>query len=100
MSDTPEDSKLTQTKSRWAQLGKFLTGHTSRPEDSRLPPGQHETHDFPVLSMGPTPRVDLAAWRFTLSHGPRPLASWSWEEFNALPQTRWQGDIHCVTSWS
>ncbi|HEY9063747.1 MAG TPA: sulfite oxidase-like oxidoreductase [Burkholderiaceae bacterium] len=69
-------------------------------EAQRLPPGQHETHDFPVLSHGPTPFVDLSSWRFTLSHGPRPLASWSWTEFNALPQTRWQGDIHCVTTWS
>lgn len=66
----------------------------------RLPPGQYETEDFPVLAKGPTPRVDLASWRFTLSDGPRPLASWSWAEFEALPRTRWQGDIHCVTKWS
>jgi DMSO/TMAO reductase YedYZ molybdopterin-dependent catalytic subunit len=66
----------------------------------RLPPGQFETDDFPVLAKGPTPEVDLAAWRFTLSHGPRPLASWSWAEFGALPRTLWQGDIHCVTTWS
>ena len=66
----------------------------------RLPPGQFETDDFPVLAKGPTPRVDLATWRFTLSDGPRPLASWSWPEFEALPRTVWQGDIHCVTTWS
>ncbi|HUH92511.1 MAG TPA: sulfite oxidase-like oxidoreductase [Casimicrobiaceae bacterium] len=66
----------------------------------RLPPGQYQTHDFPVLSMGPTPSVDLAAWRFTLNHGPRPLRSWSWEEFEALPRTVWRGDIHCVTKWT
>ncbi|SHN28926.1 sulfite oxidase-like oxidoreductase [Rhizobacter sp. OV335] len=66
----------------------------------RLPPGQHLTDDFPVLSYGPTPEVPLADWRFTLHHGPRPLASWSWDEFNALPQTTWRGDIHCVTTWS
>jgi DMSO/TMAO reductase YedYZ molybdopterin-dependent catalytic subunit len=66
----------------------------------RLPPGQYETEDFPVLAKGPTPHVDLASWRFTLSDGPRPLASWSWAEFEALPRTRWQGDIHCVTKWS
>lgn len=67
---------------------------------SRLPPGQFETDDFPVLSKGPTPRLDLATWRFTLSDGPRPLASWTWDEFGALPRTVWQGDIHCVTTWS
>ncbi|MEJ8846296.1 sulfite oxidase-like oxidoreductase [Variovorax rhizosphaerae] len=66
----------------------------------RLPPGQFETDDFPVLAKGPTPRIDIATWRFTLSNGPRPLASWNWAEFNALPRTRWQGDIHCVTQWS
>ena len=66
----------------------------------RLPPGQFETDDFPVLAKGPTPRIDLATWRFTLSDGPRPLASWNWAEFQALPRTVWQGDIHCVTTWS
>ena len=74
-----------------------------RPDDGvarRLPPGQHLTTDFPVLSFGPTPTVDPAGWRFTIRHGPRPLASWSLAEFDALPQTTWQGDIHCVTTWS
>ena len=66
----------------------------------RLPPGQFETDDFPVLAKGPAPRIDLATWRFTLSDGPRPLASWNWTEFEALPRTVWQGDIHCVTTWS
>lgn len=23
---------------------------------------------------------------------------WSWTEFEALPHTVWQGDIHCVTT--
>ena len=66
----------------------------------RLPPGQFETDDFPVLAKGPTPRIDLSTWRFTLSYGARPLASWDWAEFQALPRTQWQGDIHCVTTWS
>jgi len=66
----------------------------------RLPPGQHLTEDFPVLSFGPTPDVDLATWRFTLRHGSAPIASWSWDELNALPRTEWVGDIHCVTTWS
>ena len=57
----------------------------------RLPPGQFETDDFPVLAKGPTPRIDLATWRFTLSDGPRPLASWNWAEFEALPRTRVAG---------
>ena len=33
----------------------------------RLPPGQYETRDFPVLSAGPTPRTPLAKWDFTIT---------------------------------
>ncbi|GJE28369.1 sulfite oxidase-like oxidoreductase [Methylobacterium organophilum] len=79
-------------------------GFTGRPPAAeireRLPPGQYLTDDFPVLQLGPTPRVSLDTWRFTLREGARPIASWNWEEFNALPRTRWKGDIHCVTKWS
>jgi DMSO/TMAO reductase YedYZ molybdopterin-dependent catalytic subunit len=67
---------------------------------SRLPPGQYRTQDFPVLSMGPTPEVNLATWTFALYDGPRPLARWNWQAFEALPRTTWRGDIHCVTKWS
>jgi DMSO/TMAO reductase YedYZ molybdopterin-dependent catalytic subunit len=74
-----------------------------RPSDAvaqRLPPGQYRTDDFPVLAKGPTPHVDPATWKFTIQDGPRPLASWNWAQFHALPQTTWRGDIHCVTKWS
>lgn len=69
-------------------------------ERRRLPPGQHRTENFPVLSMGPMPRVDPATWRLSIHDGPRPVASWNRAEFEALPQTAWTGDIHCVTTWS
>src|SRR5207245_7606091 len=78
----------------------FFGRRPSKEAAQRLPPGQYETQDFPVLSMGPTPHVDLASWKFTVSNGPRALASWSWAEFEALPRTTWRGDIHCVTKWS
>jgi DMSO/TMAO reductase YedYZ molybdopterin-dependent catalytic subunit len=78
----------------------FIGRHRGEDEAKRLPPGQHLTTDFPVLSAGPTPRVATANWSFTLKDGPRPLAKWSWEEFNALPQTKIIRDIHCVTTWS
>lgn len=79
-------------------------GFTGRPGTDearrRLPPGQHETRDFPVLQIGPTPRLDLAQWRFVLYERSRPRKSWSWEAFGALPRTTWRRDIHCVTKWS
>jgi DMSO/TMAO reductase YedYZ molybdopterin-dependent catalytic subunit len=66
----------------------------------RIPPGQSLTSDFPVLSAGPTPRIDHEAWSFTLKVGPRQVGRWSWDAFNALPQTDVTRDIHCVTKWS
>lgn len=67
---------------------------------ARIPPGQHLVDDFPVLSAGPTPYVGLEKWAFTLKIGPKPVKSWTWAEFNALPQTTLVRDIHCVTTWS
>jgi DMSO/TMAO reductase YedYZ molybdopterin-dependent catalytic subunit len=76
-------------------------GRRLSPEDAaRLPPGQYKEDGFPVLSAGPTPHVATQSWRFTLKDGPRPVASWSWDEFNALPRTALKRDIHCVTKWS
>jgi len=73
-----------------------------RPEGQgkRVPPGQHEVGDFPVLSAGPTPQTSLETWTFALQHGGSLLAKWTWAEFEALPQTTVVVDIHCVTTWS
>jgi DMSO/TMAO reductase YedYZ molybdopterin-dependent catalytic subunit len=67
---------------------------------ARLPPGQYETRDFPVLSAGPTPRTPLASWDFMLRGADGPVARWTWDEFAALPHERLTADIHCVTKWS
>jgi DMSO/TMAO reductase YedYZ molybdopterin-dependent catalytic subunit len=68
--------------------------------DGRVPPGQYVTDGFPVLSAGPTPRTALDRWSFALMHDNKPLASWTWQEFLALPHTQRTVDIHCVTKWS
>ncbi len=79
-------------------------GFTRRPPADgladRIPPGQHLVDDFPVLSAGPTPRIALDKWIFTLKVGPKPVKTWDWDAFNALPQTKMTRDIHCVTTWS
>jgi DMSO/TMAO reductase YedYZ molybdopterin-dependent catalytic subunit len=67
---------------------------------ARLPPGQYETPDFPVLSAGPTPRTPLATWDFLLRGADGPTARWTWDEFQALPHETVNTDIHCVTKWS
>ena len=76
--------------------------HAKRPNDGphKLPPGQYETPDFPVLTAGPTPRISLVSWEFRLEGLVEKPAKWSWNEFNALPQQDFNPDIHCVTKWS
>ncbi|MFZ4289613.1 molybdopterin-dependent oxidoreductase [Variovorax sp. HJSM1_2] len=81
-------------------FGATRRGGLSATLGARLPRGQSLTDDFPVLSAGPTPHVEVANWKFTLKVGPRPVKVWNWAEFNALPQTRVVADIHCVTTWS
>src|SRR4029078_2509136 len=66
----------------------------------RLPPGQYLEHASPVLSAGPTPMVNKEDWKFTVKVGPRPVKTWTWDEFNALPVTDLKRDIHCVTKWT
>jgi DMSO/TMAO reductase YedYZ molybdopterin-dependent catalytic subunit len=75
------------------------TGVT-REDASRLPPGQVLTKKWPVLHYGSVPRVDLATWDFQVSGlVDRPLRL-TWSEFQALPRSTVQCDIHCVTRWS
>ncbi|MDB5506339.1 MAG: Sulfite oxidase-like oxidoreductase [Devosia sp.] len=98
--DIPADSKLTRSKSRWAELGKFLTGLTSRPADARLPPGQHLVRNWPVLDLGQTPNVTKETWRLDITGAVDATSSWTWNSFMAQPQETRLCDIHCVTSWS
>jgi DMSO/TMAO reductase YedYZ molybdopterin-dependent catalytic subunit len=65
-----------------------------------LPPGQYPTEDFPVLSAGPTPRVSLENWEFTIDTETGGQYRWSWREMLALPAEPVTTDIHCVTRWS
>jgi DMSO/TMAO reductase YedYZ molybdopterin-dependent catalytic subunit len=72
-----------------------------RVEDpTRLPPGQHLTNDFPVLSAGPTPQTNLDQWSFAIGGEVSEPVKWSWFELVALPAETIAVDIHCVTSWS
>jgi len=75
-------------------------GARRRESDPRLPPGQYLTEDFPVLSAGPTPRIDLDEWRFAIRSETGSEVSWTWDEFQALPIEDVDTDIHCVTRWS
>lgn len=75
-------------------------GARRRESDPHLPPGQYLTSDFPVLSAGPTPRVAIEDWEFSVVTETAVRTSWSWDELMALPIEDIDTDIHCVTRWS
>ncbi|MEY2849062.1 MAG: hypothetical protein RI885_1729 [Actinomycetota bacterium] len=83
-------------------MGVFSKGFTGRRRDhvEGLPPGQYLTESFPVLSTGPTPRIPLDEWRFTITTERGEPVGWTWDELAALPHDDVTTDIHCVTSWS
>lgn len=71
-----------------------------RDDNPALPPGQHLTESFPVLSAGPTPSIDKKDWEFFIQPETGKTHRWDWEQFLALPSEDVTVDIHCVTSWS
>jgi DMSO/TMAO reductase YedYZ molybdopterin-dependent catalytic subunit len=67
---------------------------------NRLPPGQHLTPGFPVLDLGIKPEISLTDWRLEVGGLVENAKTFTWEEFNALPQFEDVSDFHCVTTWS
>jgi len=96
----PPPSKLIRTKERWAQEGRFLTGKIARPQEQRLPPGQHLTRDWPVLDLGLSPEIPHERWRLDVYGAVEHPIFWDFAQFMAQRQTRFTSDIHCVTTWS
>jgi DMSO/TMAO reductase YedYZ molybdopterin-dependent catalytic subunit len=84
-----------------AFISRGFRGKRERTADtSRVPPGQYLVQGFPVLSAGPTPRIELSDWTFTIRGEVDSERKWTWEEFKALPAEDVTVDIHCVTKWS
>lgn len=92
-----ESKRCHQGPSSLSLMSPVSRGFRGRPRPTadagRLPPGQYETRDFPVLSAGPTPRVSLAAWDFTVRGLGTPMARWTWDQFQALPRETVTTDI-------
>jgi DMSO/TMAO reductase YedYZ molybdopterin-dependent catalytic subunit len=84
-------------------MAKITRGFSGRRRENnpRLPPGQYDTgNTWPVLTAEVTPKPDLASWTFTVEGQVAQRTTWTWDEIHALPPSRFDGDIHCVTTWS
>jgi DMSO/TMAO reductase YedYZ molybdopterin-dependent catalytic subunit len=72
-----------------------------RVEPGRLPPGQYDVGtDWPVLTAELTPRIDLSRWTIRIDGLVERPQTWTWDQIRALPGSGYDGDIHCVTTWS
>ena len=90
---------LTERKERWARKMSGKAKPIARSEN-RLPPGQHLTAGFPVLDLGLQPEISLGQWHLEVGGLVEDPRSFTWEEFNSLPQFEDVSDFHCVTTWS
>ncbi|MEW2502830.1 molybdopterin-dependent oxidoreductase [Amycolatopsis sp. CA-161197] len=78
-----------------------FVGRRRSGQDPRLPPGQHDAGgDWPVLHAEATPSIDTGDWTFTIDGLVDTPTSWTWDEIHALAPGRYEGAIHCVTTWS
>ena len=71
-----------------------------RESNKKLPPGQYQVKDFPVLSFGPTPEISTTEWALEVSGLIEKPSKWNWEAFQKLSHEDVVKDIHCVTKWS
>src|SRR5690349_24225539 len=96
-----EDSKTTVVSVRTVFRSKAEQKVRDAGYDpARLPPGQYLTEKWPVLHAGDVPRIDLATWDFTVTGEVESPVRLTYDELQALPQTEFTTDIHCVTRWS
>jgi DMSO/TMAO reductase YedYZ molybdopterin-dependent catalytic subunit len=92
--------KLIARKQDWAREGRLLTGTTADAQTVRLPPGQREVTDWPVLDLGIQPEVTAQKFRLDIDGAVEQPLSLSLDEFMALPQSESVSDMHCVTQWT
>src|SRR5690349_17981915 len=76
------------------------TGPRNRHGMPKLPPGQRQVANWPVLDLGDLPRIRLEEWKLEVAGLVENPLALSWEQFLALPQVEETSDFHCVTTWS
>jgi DMSO/TMAO reductase YedYZ molybdopterin-dependent catalytic subunit len=79
-------------------LGKFFNKPTAD-ESDRVPPGQHLSKGFPVLTYGETPEISIENWQLKVWGLVTPK-TFTWSDLMAMPQSHFTADFHCVTHWS
>ncbi len=83
-----------------AMVDKELIISPDTKRENRIPPGQKQIDEWPVLHAGKIPKTDLSDWKFKITGLVREEKEYTLKEFIKLSQVKVLSDIHCVTSWS
>ncbi|MCG3149664.1 MAG: Sulfoxide reductase catalytic subunit YedY [Verrucomicrobiae bacterium] len=92
------NKKLIEAKERLAKTARNSSPAATGKD--RLPPGQHEVKNWPVLDLGIQPDIPKEKWSLTISGLVANPRQFTWDEFMELPQAELVRDFHCVTTWS
>jgi DMSO/TMAO reductase YedYZ molybdopterin-dependent catalytic subunit len=93
----PDWNKLIAGKIALAKKGNQLGKLNA---NMRVPAGQTQVKNFPVLDMGIKPNVALSEWSLRVFGLVGKELNIDWKAFQALPQITNVSDFHCVTRWS
>lgn len=93
----PDWKKLIEAKIALARRGA-KPGKVS--ENARIPAGQTEVKNFPILDLGILPDVNKENWQLKVHGMVEHELNLDWEAFQKLPQVTDVSDFHCVTRWS
>jgi DMSO/TMAO reductase YedYZ molybdopterin-dependent catalytic subunit len=93
----PDWKKLIEGKIALAKKGN----RASKPSpDERIPAGQKQVTNFPVLDLGVRPNVNTTNWNLRVYGLVEQELNLKWMAFRELPQVKDISDFHCVTRWS
>ena len=116
MADSPEEKQRRIVEARMKLRARFFdkmkqspaqsdvkpegTGEGNRHGMPKLPVGQHQTVNWPVLDLGVKPEVSLESWRLAIDGAVEEPCVLDFAQFMKLPQVEDASDFHCVTTWS
>lgn len=93
----PDWKKLIEGKIALAKRGNT----TSKPStNARIPSGQRQVSNFPILDLGVKPWIGTQEWKLRIYGLVEKEVELDWAAFKNLPQINDISDFHCVTRWT
>ncbi len=69
-------------------------------DNDRIPAGQKQVTNFPVLDMGIKPEIPTSKWKLKVFGLVEKEITLDWEAYQSLNHITDTSDFHCVTRWS